>query len=172
MYKKAGRSIDFLSSNFQANYPDTLSPFIWEEIDCTMKKNFNGTLFRFPLRTIQQAKTSKISTKILSIEELEKEVLAIKEKLEYFLIFLKNIKSIKLYIWETNEKVPKLISSSTINLTNSKYPNLLPQISQNPSLLKNYQPSQLTQFSRAQIITEIQVNFYKFLKFSIKIPFK
>ena len=54
-----GKRVDFLSSPILRSHPDQFLPYC--AFGCDMEKEFAGTLFRFPLRTAQQAATSKLS---------------------------------------------------------------------------------------------------------------
>jgi len=61
---------DFVEDEFGLqNFPDQLKTFsVLEDID--FSKPYPGTIFRFPLRTADQAKDSKLSPKAYSAEKV------------------------------------------------------------------------------------------------------
>ncbi|CAG8500276.1 16559_t:CDS:10, partial [Racocetra persica] len=107
-YFDGGIKFDFVQNKMAINYPDQFSPFSPYHIP--RDKNFQGTIFRYPLRTAQDAIESKISDKEYSPDQI----------LEMFhkfyenesincLLFLKHIECIKFYELGVNESEPKLL---------------------------------------------------------------
>jgi hypothetical protein len=62
----------FLNQGFVDSLPDQCEPYIQQEIGCIMREEFNGTLFKLPLRTPNQAVRSKIAQNIWSHDEIMK----------------------------------------------------------------------------------------------------
>lgn len=58
-----GKRIDFVQSSAAEAHPDQFAPY--QAFGCDAKSYFRGTLFRFPLRTAQQAAKSRISKQVL-----------------------------------------------------------------------------------------------------------
>ena len=96
-----GMQIDFKSSTTEnlKEFEDQFIPFcgvfhcdVFEET-----RNFNGTLFRFPFRTEQMARKSKISQEVYLKERIDEVVKMVCNEASAMLMFLHNIKSISLY---------------------------------------------------------------------------
>jgi sacsin len=63
-----GKRIDILSPNVQEHFHDQIAPYAAFGSD--LKSEFKGTLFRLPLRTAEQAATSRLSTKVHTTVDL------------------------------------------------------------------------------------------------------
>ena len=59
-YTNPGKIVDFVKTPVADRYPSQFHPY--EVFGCDMRKQFDGTLFRFPLRTEEQASASNLST--------------------------------------------------------------------------------------------------------------
>ncbi|RIB26446.1 hypothetical protein C2G38_2267605 [Gigaspora rosea] len=81
-------------------------------------KEFGGTLFRLPLRIAE----SNISNKINSIDSIKVSLNAIKDDIASYLIFLRNIKSVKVYE-KTSPESEKLLWKAEVkeNDSNRKF---------------------------------------------------
>ncbi|PKK71550.1 hypothetical protein RhiirC2_827836, partial [Rhizophagus irregularis] len=64
-YFNGGIQFDFVKEQLSKDYPDQFAPF---KISCD--KSFNGTIFRYPLRTNQDSVDSKISNKVYKPEAI------------------------------------------------------------------------------------------------------
>ncbi|CAG8604907.1 35882_t:CDS:10, partial [Gigaspora margarita] len=113
-YFDGGIQYNFIDDNIVADYPDQLAPFtIPFGIPCVQK--LNGTIFRYPLRTIQDANDSEIlkkeynPTKILQMFDRFYENESIN-----CLLFLKSVECIKFFELKENETVAKLLYSIEI----------------------------------------------------------
>ena len=96
-----GMQIDFETSAAEnlKEFEDQFTPFC-DLFHCDVfgkEKNFNGTLFRFPFRTEQMARKSKISKEVYLKERIVKVVKMVCNEASAMLMFLHNIKSISLY---------------------------------------------------------------------------
>ena len=96
-----GMQIDFKSSTTENlnEFKDQFIPFCGL-FQCDIfgeTKKFNGTIFRFPFRTEQTARKSKISQEVYLKERIDKLVKAFCNQSSEMLIFLHNINSISLY---------------------------------------------------------------------------
>ncbi|KAF0428041.1 Sacsin [Gigaspora margarita] len=113
-YFKGGIKFDFVKNNLAARYPDQFAPF---RVPCD--RRFKGSLFRYPLRTNQDALESEISKKAYSPDQILEMFKAFYENESInCLLFLKYIESIKFYELDENETEPKLLYS--IEITNSE----------------------------------------------------
>ncbi|CAG8467140.1 14536_t:CDS:10 [Gigaspora rosea] len=113
-YFKGGIKFDFVKNNLAVHYPDQFAPF---RVPCD--RRFQGSLFRYPLRTNQDALESEISKKAYSPDQILEMFKAFYENESInCLLFLKYIESIKFYELGENETEPKLLYS--IEITNSE----------------------------------------------------
>ncbi|KAH7692178.1 sacsin protein [Dioscorea alata] len=85
-----------------------------------MKSPFNGTLFRFPLRSADQAAASKLSRQAYLEDDICSMFNQLYKEAVFTLLFLKNIVSIEMYIWEAGEKEPRKVYAWSINSINEK----------------------------------------------------
>ncbi|CAH1763162.1 6213_t:CDS:2 [Entrophospora sp. SA101] len=111
--KYRGYKINYVNSDFQSNHPDHFVPF-----PRSSDGGYEGTIFRYPLRTEDDAKESKISKKIYKPEE----IFQMFKKFHdidniYCLIFLKSIKQISFYQIKKGSKEKELLYR--IELTNN-----------------------------------------------------
>ena len=60
-----GKRINFVDSPAAAEHPDQFAPY--KVFGCDTKSFFQGTLFRFPLRTEAHAQTSRISKQVCAL---------------------------------------------------------------------------------------------------------
>ncbi len=65
--------------------------------DTVSKNHYNGTLFRFPLRTKEQSRASEISNKHYSHEEFIKLLTLLAQSAEFLLLFTQNILKVTVY---------------------------------------------------------------------------
>lgn len=57
-----GKRIDFVTHAVAAQHPDQFAPY--KAFGCDLRTPFAGTLFRFPLRTVEQAARSRLSKQV------------------------------------------------------------------------------------------------------------
>ncbi|KAF9099496.1 hypothetical protein BGX27_000604 [Mortierella sp. AM989] len=89
-------------------FPDQLRTFsVLEEIDYA--KPYQGTIFRFPLRTDRQALTSKLSKNAYPAEKVLDMLLKLKNEALKAMLFLKHIEKIAIYERKNLEDGPKLL---------------------------------------------------------------
>ena len=82
--------------------------------------NFNGTLFRFALRTKKQAETSKLSNQSHTLEHMTKLLQEMAEVASSMLIFLKHVEIIELYHWSAKDQDPILLHRTKISNVTAK----------------------------------------------------
>jgi hypothetical protein len=82
------------------------------------RKAYSGTLFRFPLRTEEQAAASMLSKRAWSEESLSALLDSLKMEASAMLLFLKNVESISIAVWARNETSPtELFRANIVNMT-------------------------------------------------------
>ncbi|CAG8453449.1 13573_t:CDS:10 [Rhizophagus irregularis] len=111
-YFNGGIQFDFVKEQLSKDYPDQFAPF---KISCD--KPFNGTIFRYPLRTNQDSVDSKISNKVYKPEAILDMFHKFYEKESInCLLFLKYIERIHFYELKEGATEPELLY--TIQLEN------------------------------------------------------
>ena len=108
-----GLKIKFKDSDLLSQFPDQFSPYC--KFGCDMKSRFNGTLFRFPLRDQEAANDSEISKTVFGESELDELLRTFKKAIPKFLLFLRNIGSIEVYLESDGEQdQPILLYSAAV----------------------------------------------------------
>ena len=98
-----GMQIDFKSSTTESmkEFKDQFAPFCdIPELRCDVfgnSRHYDGTLFRFPFRTEQTAKQSRISQEYFSKERVDKLIKMFCNKAKTMVMFLHKLKSISLF---------------------------------------------------------------------------
>ncbi|CAG8697409.1 12620_t:CDS:2, partial [Dentiscutata heterogama] len=113
-YFKGGIKFDFVKNKLATRYPEQFAPF---RVPCD--QSFEGSLFRYPLRTDQDALESEISQKAYTPDQILEMFKTFYENESInCLLFLKYIESIEFFELGKNETKPKLLYS--IKITNSE----------------------------------------------------
>jgi hypothetical protein len=113
-YFNGGVEFDFVDENLFDEYPNQFAPF---RIPCN--NPFEGTIFRYPLRTDDDAKDSDISKKIYKPDEILAMFQKFYEKESInCLLFLKYIERITFYELKKGETEPELIYSIQLENAN------------------------------------------------------
>lgn len=110
-----GIKFRFTESNLSEIFPNQFEPFKHSNFDAM--KTYQGTLFRFPLRTSAQAKSSEICKRSYKLTDLEGMVEQMIENFSRILLFLRSVKRIEIYRCHEGNRVEQLIhavSSSTL----------------------------------------------------------
>ncbi|KAG0293199.1 hypothetical protein BGZ96_003187 [Linnemannia gamsii] len=96
-------------------FPDQLKAFsVLKDID--FSKRYDGTIFRFPLRTPEQAKMSKLSKYFRTSKEVLDMLTELKDEALKALLFLKHVQKIVIYERkEDQDKPTKLFEISVVN---------------------------------------------------------
>jgi sacsin len=106
-----GKTINFLASPAVKKYPDFFAPFRAFGFD--LSSEFNGTLFRLPLRSVEQAARSRLSSSPQTGADLEGFLREFAELIPSCLLFLKSLIRIELSVWnEGNDKEDVFFTSS------------------------------------------------------------
>ena len=93
-FSRPGMKIRFVGTRIKQQFPDQFDPFC-NYFGCDMENQFNGTLFRFPLRTAELAADSEIkSGQPYMLDDIRSLFAAFHLHLTDLLLFLKNVKSV------------------------------------------------------------------------------
>ena len=111
-----GKRIDFVSSSAFSIYNDQFLPYC--AFGCDMRNPFAGTLFRFPLRNLDQAARSKLSRQAYSEDDISSMFSQLFEEGVFSLLFLKSVLSIEMYTWDAGEPGPSKLFSCSVNSAN------------------------------------------------------
>lgn len=111
-----GKRIDYVSSSAILFYEDQFVPY--RAFGCDMIKPYHGTLFRFPLRNADQAVVSKLSRQVYTEESIISMFTQLYKEAVFSLLFLKNVISLELCIWEDGAYEPRRIYSCSITSPN------------------------------------------------------
>ncbi|KAK4261932.1 hypothetical protein QN277_004866 [Acacia crassicarpa] len=107
-----GKRIDFTSSSALSSYKDQFFPYC--AFGCDMESPFAGTLFRFPLRNVDQAAGSKLSRQAYSPDDISSMFHQLFEEGVLTLLFLKCVLCIEMYVWDSGETEPKRLYSCSV----------------------------------------------------------
>jgi len=111
-----GKRLDYVSSSAISLYKDQFVPYC--AFGCDMTKPFHGTLFRFPLRSADQAAVSKLSRQAYSEDDISYMFSQLYKEAVFSLLFLKSITSVEMYTWEAGVKEPQKIYSCSVTSAN------------------------------------------------------
>jgi sacsin len=83
-------------------------------------EDFNGTMFRFALRTDDQAKVSRLSRQSHLLPATRDLLHQMASAAPLMLIFLKNVECIEIYDWKANNASPSMISRTAVGNASDK----------------------------------------------------
>jgi len=92
-------------------YNDQFAP-LRGAFGCTLDPSrgpYEGTLFRFPLRTPQQAETSRLSRQSHSVESVRALLVTFIQESTDMLLFLKSVESLSVFEWHPEASAPTLL---------------------------------------------------------------
>ena len=103
-------------------YPDQFVPYN-QLFGCDMTGegtfHFEGTLFRLPFRTSEQAKDSDISKEPYTADNVNNLVKSLKESASTLLLFAQNVKEVRVFEISKNSNLKKSLSRPSISITKS-----------------------------------------------------
>jgi hypothetical protein len=91
-----GIKLKFVKSDFSEQFPDQFNPY--KMFGCDFKEHFNGTLFRFPLRTEEMGKSSEVKSTPCRPSDMFELLETFKSSIAESLLFLKNVREIEVYV--------------------------------------------------------------------------
>lgn len=112
-----GKRIEYVSSSAISLYKDQFFPYC--AFGCDMKSPFPGTLFRFPLRNADQAAHSKLSKQAYLEDDISSMFTQLYEEGVFALLFLKNVLSIEILVWDDGVPEPRKMYSCSVNSANA-----------------------------------------------------
>ncbi|CAM9675904.1 unnamed protein product, partial [Ectocarpus sp. 13 AM-2016] len=77
---------------------------------CNLRSHFPATLFRFPLRTPEQASVSRLSRQAHGVREMRGLLEAFAGESAGMLLFLKNVERMTVFEWESGQSQPRQVS--------------------------------------------------------------
>lgn len=111
-----GKRIEYVSSSAISLYKDQFFPYC--AFGCDMKSPFHGTLFRFPLRSADQAASSKLSKQGYLEDDISSMLVQLYEEGVFSLLFLKSVLSVEMYEWDVGMAGPRKTYSCSVNTVN------------------------------------------------------
>ncbi|KAF7808226.1 sacsin isoform X2 [Senna tora] len=96
-----GLRIKFVGRQILEQFPDQFSSLL--HFGCDLQHPYPGTLFRFPLRTASVASRSQIKKEVYAPEDVRSLFGAFSDVVSETLLFLRNVKSISIFIKEGTE---------------------------------------------------------------------
>ncbi|RUS22084.1 hypothetical protein BC937DRAFT_90449 [Endogone sp. FLAS-F59071] len=105
--KQGGIRCDFVKRDFYGKYPSQFAPFntLVKEFD----RPFDGTVFRYPLRTKKGAESSRISTKPYLVEDVMEMFDRFQNEAAECLLFMKYLEKISFYERGVDDDEPRLL---------------------------------------------------------------
>lgn len=77
---------------------------------CNLRSNFPATLFRFPLRTPEQASVSRLSRQAHGVEDMRALLRAFATESAGMLLFLKNVERMSVFEWGYGQSEPRQVT--------------------------------------------------------------
>ena len=91
-----GLKIKFTGTDLIKNFPDQFQPYC--HFGCNLTDNFDGTLFRFPLRNHTTASESEISKTVYLKKSLDEMITGMEDAIPKMLLFLRNVVQVELFV--------------------------------------------------------------------------
>lgn len=96
-------------SSLAASTPESqFSPL--SAFGCNLRSNFPATLFRFPLRTPEQASASRLSRQAHGVPDMRALLQAFAKESAGMLLFLKNVERMSVFEWSPGQSEPKQVN--------------------------------------------------------------
>eukprot|EP01038_Epipyxis_sp_PR26KG_P006758 gene6758-9260_t len=116
-----GLKIKYHGSNLVTTFPNQFEPFNY--FGCNFDTPYEGTLFRFPLRSASLARKSEISKRSYSILDVESNLQQLVHQLPSILIFLRSVKAVEIYRCQNGSKEPILLHRAISRCENQSFKN-------------------------------------------------
>ncbi|KAL1500258.1 hypothetical protein AB1Y20_012926 [Prymnesium parvum] len=104
-----GLRIRFPGAGYLDQFPDQFSPYL--HFGCDMTNAFEGTLFRFPLRTSDVASSSQLRSEAYSCEAVQSLLAGLQTRASELLLFLKHVRTIEVYVKSSKDSQPSVLFS-------------------------------------------------------------
>ena len=97
-----GKMVNFIANpSVVSRFSDQFDPYNGFGLDWA--RPFDGTLFRFPLRTAEQGSASMLSKRAMTPDDIHELLMALKKEASAMLLFLKSVECIEIMTWEGKE---------------------------------------------------------------------
>eukprot|EP00878_Enallax_costatus_P015942 GHUV01016715.1.p1 GENE.GHUV01016715.1~~GHUV01016715.1.p1 ORF type:complete len:293 (+),score=81.32 GHUV01016715.1:362-1240(+) len=107
-----GKKINFVTHDLNPSLRDQAAPY--QLFGCHASQYFPGTLFRFPLRTQEQADSSTISKQVYKPDKIAGLLQDLNQEATLVLLFLKCIQSIEVLQLMPGHREPELLFSCSV----------------------------------------------------------
>lgn len=101
-----------MSSLALQRHKDQFTPYC--AFGCDMEQEYDGTLFRFPLRNLQQAADSRLSRQSYTEDDMSSLLYELYLEAVPAMLFLKNIEVIEIYDWQVGAQSPTKVYSCQV----------------------------------------------------------
>ncbi|CAN0396892.1 unnamed protein product, partial [Discosporangium mesarthrocarpum] len=98
--------VRFTDTDLLAQFPDQFSPYLF--FGCDLRGRFEGTLFRFPLRSKAVARESEISQASYTPAGIAELLGQFKEAANRYLLFLRHVQKIEVFTLGAEDAAPRL----------------------------------------------------------------
>lgn len=155
-----GIQLDFNndSDKFESN-ADQFAPFriFTKDLGLDLKNEFNGTLFRFPIRT---QPSELCADHPPPIDELIREILnSFLEDLRLLLVFLRNLERVEVYEIARGSRDFRLLASTWIDLDESSPDLKKKRVAYRKALLETVDAGEKTMSEKAFQFDDVNINF-------------
>lgn len=108
-----GLKMNFQRANLLGQFPDSFLPYT--HFGCTLRRHFEGTLFRFPLRSEATARMSDIKPTAYTPQAVRALFTAFQAQASSSLLFLKNVCKVALFTRSADNPQPQLVYRASVN---------------------------------------------------------
>jgi hypothetical protein len=115
-HQQPGLKLKFSGSKIIDQFQDQFAPYLF--FGCNMKEYYYGTLFRFPLRSINH--NSKIKSQPYSREKIMSLLNQFKANIVHSMIFLRHVKKISVYLNSEENAEPALLYEAFVSKRDDK----------------------------------------------------
>jgi sacsin len=102
-----GLKIRFTGANYLQQFPDQFKAYLM--FGCDMASRFDGTLFRFPLRTAETASSSELRQQAYAAHAVRELLESLRGRAAELLLFLKSVRTVEFYEKRGVDEEPQLI---------------------------------------------------------------
>ena len=110
--QQPGLRIRVSGSNLLERFPDQFEPFTF--FGCNLQERFEGTFFRFPLRTDVLAKRSEIKPKSCSTESVTELLTSFRANAASTLLFLRNVAKVEVFVLGKDADTPECLYTAQV----------------------------------------------------------
>ncbi|KAE9321360.1 hypothetical protein PF001_g4953 [Phytophthora fragariae] len=108
-----GIKIRFANANIVKQFPDQFAPFK-NVFGCDLEHHYNGTLFRFPLRSSVLAEASEIKRRGYSHNEIVDLFKSFQTSIIDTMLFLRNVRKVEVYLQSQIDQAPVLLYDAEV----------------------------------------------------------